>query len=186
MLIHPSALARRVPNDERPAPPHAPVEGPEESLEPAREQAHEPDGMMARLEALAAREKELLDRLARMQADFENFRRRSRLEVGEAAGRGKEALLKALLPSLDNLDRALAHTEDPGLKAVARGLAGALAAQGIVVLDPAGEAFDAKLHEAIATEAREGAKPGAVLRVAEKGYQIDGRVVRPARVVVAG
>lgn len=166
-------------------PPHAPVEGPEESLEEAREQAHEEEGLRRRVEALEAREKELLDRLARMQADFENFRRRSREESAQAAGRGKEALLKALLPVLDNLERALGHTDDPGLKAIARQLGETLASQGIVVLDPVGEAFDAKLHEAIAQEAREGAKSGAVVAVVEKGYALDGRVLRPARVVVA-
>jgi molecular chaperone GrpE len=171
-------------DEERPE--HAAVEGPEETLEPAREQSHEAEGLGPRVAALEARERELLDRLARMQADFENFRRRSRLEVGDAAGRGKEALLKALLPALDNLDRALAHTEDAGLRAVARQLAEALAQQGIQTLDPAGEAFDARLHEAVAREAREGAKPGAVVAVLEKGYALEGRVLRPARVVVAG
>jgi molecular chaperone GrpE len=154
------------------------------SLEPTREQAHEEPGLPARVEALEARERELVDRLARLQADFENFRRRSREEAALSAGRGKESLLKALLPVLDNLERALAHAEDAGLKAIARQLSEALAAQGIRVLDPAGEAFDAKLHEAVAQEASPDAKPGTVLSVLEKGYALDGRVVRPARVVV--
>lgn len=160
-------------------------EDPEAPLEQARDQAHEEAALLERVDALQAREAELLDRLARLQADFENFRRRSREDAALAAGRGKEALLRALLPSLDNLDHALAHTDDAGLKAVARGLREALVAQGIVVLDPKGEAFDAKLHEAIASEAREGAKPGTVVAVVERGYALDGRVVRPARVVVA-
>lgn len=168
-----------------PHPEHRPVEGPEETLEGAREQSHEAEGLSQRVAQLETRERELVERLARLQADFENFRRRSRIEVGDAAGRGKEQLLKALLPSLDNLDRALAHTDDAGLKAVARGLRDALAAQGIAVLDPAGEAFDAKMHEAIASEAREGTKSGTVLAVVEKGYALEGRVVRPARVIVA-
>lgn len=138
-----------------------------------------------RAQALEGREKELVDRLARLQADFDNYRRRSRDELAQAAGRGKESFLKALLPVLDNLDRALAHTEDAGLRMIARQLQDTLASQGITVLDPQGEAFDAKLHEAIAQQAKEGAKPGTVLHVAEKGYAMDGRVLRPARVVVA-
>lgn len=165
------------------APEHHAVEGPEETLDPAREAERALEELRARMQQ---REAELVDRLARLQADFDNFRRRSREEAAQASGRGKEALLKALLPTLDNLDRALAHTEDPGLKAILRALRESLVAQGIQVIDPAGEGFDAKLHEAIATESREGAKPGSVLAVVEKGYVLDGRVVRPARVVVAG
>lgn len=166
-------------------PPHAPVEGPEESLEPQREQSHEAPGLSEKLAAAEAREKEVVDRLARLQADFENFRRRSRDESAQAAGRGKEAFVRALLPVLDNLDRALAHAEDEGLRLLARQLHDALVAQGVAVLDPAGKAFDAKQHEAIGQEAREGAKSGTILVVAEKGYALDGRVLRPARVVVA-
>lgn len=181
--VLPGASSRGFVSDEKP---HAPRDDdPEAGLEPTREQAHEETGLPSRVAALEARERELLDRLARLQADFENFRRRSREDLAASAGRGKEALLKALLPSLDNLDRALSHTEDAGLKAVARGLRDALAAQGILVLDPLGEAFDAKLHEAVAQEAREGAKPGSVVAVLEKGYALEGRVVRPARVVVS-
>lgn len=164
-------------------PAHAPVDGPE-----GHEQ-HETRPRLAALEAKQAeweaRERELVDRLARLQADFENHRRRSREDVAQAAGRGKETLLKALLPVLDNLDRALAHTEDAGLRMIARQLQDTLTASGVVVLDPSGEAFDAKLHEAVAQEAREGAKAGTVLRVAEKGYALEGRVLRPARVIVA-
>lgn len=153
---------------------------------PPGDAAQEPQpDPQARLREAEARERELTDRLARLQADFENFRRRSREEAAQATGRGKEALLKALLPVLDNLDRALAHTEDAGLRMIARQLRETLSGQGIVVVDPAGEAFDAKLHEAVASQAQEGAKAGTVLHVAERGYVLDGRVLRPARVVVA-
>ena len=156
---------------------------------PAPDAPAQPDPALAEAQAraasLEAREKELIERLARLQADFENFRRRSREDVAQAANRGREALLKALLPTLDNLDRALAHTEDAGLRMIARQLSDALAGQGIAVIDPAGQAFDAKLHEAVAEEETEGAKAGAVVSVLEKGYALDGRVLRPARVVVA-
>ena len=143
-------------------------------------------GLRERLIALEARERELVDRLARLQADFENHRRRSREEGALAAARGKEALLRALLPTLDGLDRALQHAEDEGLRLLARQLAGTLQQQGVTVLAPEGGAFDAKLHEAVAQEAREGVEAGTVLAVLEKGYALDGRLVRPARVVVAG
>lgn len=170
-------------------PAHEAVEGPEESLESVRDEAHQEAGevedLRERLAASEAREAELKDRLARALADFENFRRRSREESAQAAGRGKESMLAALLPVLDNLDRALAHSEDQGLRMVMRQLHDILAAQGVQVIDPQDEAFDAKRHEAIAQEEREGAKSGTVVAVVEKGYAYDGRVLRPARVVVA-
>ncbi|HEX2022264.1 MAG TPA: nucleotide exchange factor GrpE [Candidatus Thermoplasmatota archaeon] len=186
--------------NEEARPPHPPDEGPEGSLEDVRAEAHqEPDGLakaLARAQAAEAalaearsageaRERELTERLARLQADFENFRRRSREESASAAGRGKEGVLRALLPVLDNLDRALAHANDEGLKLLARQLHETLRAQGVQVIDPSGEAFDAKLHEAVSQESRDGAKAGTVLAVAEKGYALEGRVLRPARVVVA-
>lgn len=188
-----------MPDPEAPHAPPAPP-SPEDALEPVRGQAHEEPGLaqkVAELESrlaareqehqakLADRERELMDRLARLQADFENHRRRAREESTAAAARGKEALLKALLPLLDNLDRALAHSEDEGLKLLARQLHGALQSQGVTILAPEGEAFDAKLHEAIAQETRDGVESGTVLTVVEKGYAMDGRVLRPARVVVA-
>lgn len=151
---------------------------PEAELDAIR---HEED----RIALLEARERELVALAQRVQADFENHRRRSRDEVAAAAGRGKESLLRALLPSIDNLERALAHSADPGLKAVARQLQEAFAGQGIVVVSPLGEAFDARVHEAIATQPAEGVKSGMVIQVAEAGYLLDGRVLRPARVVVA-
>lgn len=166
--------------------------GPESPIEEAREQAQESpatqekvEAAQARVKELEAREKELLDRLARLQADFENFRRRSREESAQASARGKEAFVKTVLPVLDNLDRALAHADDAGLKLLARQLQSALADQGLLVLDPTGEAFDAKVHEAIASEEREGVKAGTVVTTVEKGYALDGRILRPARVVVA-
>ena len=150
-----------------------------------RQLAHAEARAKAAEEKLAAREKELLDKLARLQADFDNYRRRAREDMAQATARGKTDFVKAILPVLDNLDRALAHTEDEGLRLLARQLQDALAAQGLLVLDPSGEAFDAKAHEAIASETREGAKSGTVLTVAEKGYALDGKLLRPARVVVA-
>ena len=144
-----------------------------------------PDARDERIAALEAREKELLDRLARLQADFENYRRRARDETATARSSGKLDFVKSLIPVIDNLDRALAHSEDEGLKLLARHMQTTLASAGLVVLAPEGEAFDAKMHEAIAQETREGVKAGTVLTVVEKGYMLEGKMIRPARVIVA-
>lgn len=177
-------------------PRHPAVEGPESTLGDVREEAHQEPGLHERLAAAEARvkehesrvverERELTERLARLQADFENYRRRAREDAAQATARGKIEFVKAILPVLDNLDRALAHAEDEGLRLLSRQLQGALLAQGLLVLDPTGEAFDAKVHEAIASEAKEGVKSGTVLTVVEKGYALEGKVLRPARVVVS-
>lgn len=166
-----------------------PAPSPEDTLEPVRDQSHEETGLPAKVaeleRRLAEREKELLDRLARLQADFENFRRRAREDAAAAQARGKEGFLKAALPLLDNLERALRHSDDEGLRLLSRQLHDVLRQQGVTILAPEGEAFDARWHEAITQEPREGVKPGTVLTVVEKGYALDGRVLRPARVIVA-
>lgn len=169
--------------------PHAAVEGPETALDDVREESHvaagEIDALRSKLAAAEAREKELLDRAARIQADFENFRRRAREENASAAARGKEAFVRELFPVIDNVDRALAHSADEGVRLLAKHLHATLASAGLAMLDPAGEVFDAKAHEAIASERREGVKSGTVVTVVEKGYLLDGRLLRPARVIVA-
>lgn len=149
-------------------------------LEKESSQAHE------RAEASAKREVELTERLQRLQADFDNFRRRSQEQVTQAASRGKEDLLNALLPVLDNLDQAMRHVEDDGLRLVGRQLQETLGQQGITLVEPAaGDAFDASRHEAIAEEAAEGIDAGHVVKVFQRGFVVGGRVMRPARVVVA-
>jgi len=179
------------------------LEGPEQTPDTEPEESGEEETVSQRLadvgsalqaaearalgaeEKLAQREKELTDRLARLQADFENFRRRSREDAALSAARGKGDFVRTLIPFLDNLDRALAHADDEGLRLLARQLHASLAAEGLVVLDPAGEVFDAKVHEALASEAREDVESGTVLTVVEKGYALDGKVLRAARVIVA-
>lgn len=166
-----------------------PVDDEDADMVDAREEApivgSELRKLQERIAGLEAREKELLDRLARLQADFENYRRRAREDVAQAKTAGKLDFVKALIPVIDNLDRALSHSKDEGLALLAKHMQATLAGAGLVVLSPEGEGFDAKIHEAIAQEAREGAKAGTVLTVVEKGYMLDGKLVRPARVIVA-
>lgn len=149
-------------------------------LETETEEARE------RAEAAAKREIEVTERLQRLQADFDNFRRRSQEQTAQAAARGKEEMLNALLPVLDNLDQAMKHVEDQGLKLIGRQLAETLEQQGVTLVEPgAGDAFDAARHEAIAEEAADGIEAGNVVKVFQRGFVVGGRVMRPARVVVA-
>jgi molecular chaperone GrpE len=149
----------------------------------------------AELQALAAKAAKADEYLAlaqRSQADFENFRRRTSREAALAQERGAVKLAKELLPAVDNLERALAHAPDgaddfvAGIKHVHADLLGALKRAGIEVFSPDGEQFDPTLHEAVAQQPFEGATPGTVVEVFQRGYRIGETVVRPARVVVAG
>lgn len=166
-----------------------PVEGPETPLEetprPEEVVAQEADALGRDLAKAIEREAELVERLKRLQADFENFRRRSREDAALSAARGKEAFVREMLPVIDNLARAIRHAKDDGLRLIARQLDDALKSQGVEIVDPKGETFDAARHEAIARTPSEEAVDGIVLDVAERGYLVDGRLLRPARVVVA-
>jgi molecular chaperone GrpE len=147
---------------------------------------------------------EYLELARRTKADFENYRRRAAREADEAARRGKSALARDLVPVLDNLERALrASGIDPeatqeegsaaedggslahGVRLTYAELRATLERAGVESYDPSGERFDPEWHEALATRAEPGKGPGVVLETVEKGYRLDGQVLRAARVVVS-
>jgi molecular chaperone GrpE len=144
------------------------------------------------LAAKAAERDEYLALAQRTQADFENYRKRVARETRAAEARGVGRLARELLPALDNLDRALAAASEgegqlvEGMRLVRAELHAALARVGIESYEPAGERFDPELHEAMAQQPVEGAEPGTIVEVYQAGYRLDGMVIRPARVVVAG
>ena len=156
------------------------------------------------LEELAARAgkaDEYLELAQRTKADFENYRRRAAREAAAAQQRGIVKLAQELLPAVDDLDRAVAAAqvapgseEDrdgagtlvSGVKLVHAGVIAALARVGIEPYSPLGERFDPEHHEAVAQQPVQGADPGTVVEVYQRGYRLhDGSVLRPARVVVA-
>jgi molecular chaperone GrpE len=143
---------------------------------------------------LAALEKErddYLDSLQRLKAEFDNYRKRAAREQVELASRAAERVVKDLLPVLDDLERALEaakqHEEaklEEGVRLVHRALSDLLAREGLAEIETDG-AFDPHVHEALLAQPSEGAEPGSVLQVLQKGYRLGDRVLRPARVVVA-
>jgi molecular chaperone GrpE len=136
---------------------------------------------------------EYLDLAQRTRADFENYRKRVAKDTSEALARGKAELARELLPVIDNLERALEAGQDASAhEALAKGVAlvheelrGRLSSAGVVAFDPTGERFDPELHEALSTQPGEGTDSGVVLETVEKGYRLNGQVLRPARVVVS-
>ena len=160
------------------------------------EQAEGDPSLDPELEALTARAVKADEYLAlaqRKQAEFENFRKRAQRDAQLASERGATRLAKELLPAVDNLERALEHAPAEadehgfvaGVRHVHSDLIAALQRSGIEQYSPEGEPFDPTLHEAVAQQPIEGAEPGTVVEVFQRGYRAGETVVRPARVVVA-
>ena len=183
---------------ESPVPPEEePVTSRDESGEPSGEEdpANEERGLREKEEAEGSEESEASgeDYLAlaqRIQADFENYRKRAVREAAAAGERARSGLVRELLPIVDNLERALASAEEgeqhlaEGVRLVHSELIAVLERNGVEQFDPAGDKFDPSEHEALSV--REDGEPGLVLDVVEKGYRSNGTILRPARVVVSG
>ena len=134
---------------------------------------------------------EYLNDLKRVAADFENYRKRVARDQEGLVARAHERLVKELLPVLDDLERSLEaaaqHEEaklEEGVRLVHRELVEALAREGLVEVETDGQ-FDPHVHEALLSQPSE-QEDGSVIEVLQKGYRLGDRVLRPARVVVAG
>jgi molecular chaperone GrpE len=183
---------------------------PEQAAEEAADQVR--DDLDELAEAKRERD-EYLELAQRTRADFDNYRKRVAKEAADAVTRGRAELAREMLPVIDNLERALqaagvaddaaagggaegrpdAPSEEVSAhEALARGVAlvhdelrTKLERAGVESFDPMGERFDPQLHEALSTRSEEGADAGVVVETVEKGYRLDGQVLRPARVVVS-
>ena len=133
---------------------------------------------------------EYLDALQRLKAEFDNYRKRVARDQQELAARAHERLIRALVPVLDDLERALEaaaeHEEaklEDGVRLVYRALADLLAREGLVEVETAGK-FDPHSQEALLAQPSE-AEEGTIIQVLQKGYKLGDLVVRPARVVIS-
>ena len=147
------------------------------------------DDLQKQLEAAKKQSDEYLNMAQRVQADFENFRRRNNAVRADAYEDGARAFIKTILPVMDNLERALAAESadaalHEGVSMVHRQLSEALEKRGVTVIDCAGEKFDPRLADAVMqADASEG-EPGTVCLVLQKGYQLGDVVLRHAMVKV--
>ena len=127
---------------------------------------------------------ELKDIALRVQADFENYRKRAASQMGDELDRALGKLVEQLLPVLDACEAAVAHGVE-GVEQVWSSLIGALQKQGLEALDLAGKPFDPALADAVMHEEGDGSEP-VVLEVLRTGYRWKGRVLRAAMVKVKG
>lgn len=134
-----------------------------------------------------------LDKALRAVAELENVKRRAEKDVESAHKFALERFSQALLPVLDSLEKSLelkADQADPkalqeGVTLTLKMFVDTVGKFGIEVIDPQGQVFDPHVHEAMAAVAQPGVAPNTVITVYQKGYRLQGRVVRPARVVVS-
>ena len=142
------------------------------------------------LDVLSATEKErddYLDALRRLQADFENYKKRMQRQQAETVGRAGEDLAGKLLPVLDTLDLARQHGAGEGVEQIATALFDVLTKEGLERIDPVGEPFDPNEHEAVSHEEGDGPGDGPVVSgLMRAGYRWKGRLVRAAMVTVRG
>jgi len=144
------------------------------------------------LELAEAKAAENWDRYVRAAAELENVRKRSARDVENAHRFALERFGRELLAVKDSLEMGLTTAENASTESVLEGsaatlkiLASTLQQFGIEELDPAGEPFDPEFHEAISMQPSDDVEPGSVLTVVQKGYSLNGRLLRPAMVVVA-
>jgi molecular chaperone GrpE len=155
--------------------------------EQGQDQRIDPELQAARDEAEAN-----FARYQRLAADFENYKRRTRQELGDRTQYANEELLRKLLPILDNLRRAMDHAPEgvdrnwfDGLRMVMRQFEDTLQAQGISTIPSVGEKFDPSKHEAIASEETDEHEEGTIVEEMQPGYRLHERVLRPTLVKVA-
>jgi molecular chaperone GrpE len=144
-------------------------------------------GLVAELEITRRERDDYLDGLRRLKAEFENSRKRMERERERILQTASERLVGELLPVLDNLERALEAEGDvrEGVSATRDQLVGVLEREGLTPIDSDGEAFDPAVHEAVMGQPSDEHEDGTILQTFERGYVLNGRAIRPAKVVVA-
>jgi molecular chaperone GrpE len=166
-------------------------ETPEENIQEDADQSVEK--LMQEIEVLKKLADEHKDNALRARADLENMRKRTIRDVENAHKYALEKFVDELLPVLDSLELGISASntaEDieslrEGMDLTCKKFASTLEKFGVKVIDPQGEKFNPELHEAVSMQEQEGMAPGTVISVMQKGYELNGRLVRPAMVMVA-
>lgn len=159
----------------------------------ANGEARAPEALQAALDAANARADEYRNDALRARAELDNVQKRTAREIANAHKYGLERFLTDLLPVKDSLDLGYAAatgssdiaTLREGMELTLKMLDAALEKHGVQVLDPVGEPFNPELHQAMSVQESTEVAPGTVVTVVQKGYVLNGRVLRPAMVIVA-
>ncbi|MFH1146706.1 MAG: nucleotide exchange factor GrpE [Pseudomonadota bacterium] len=153
-----------------------------------------PEELMARLKEKEDEAHTNYDRMLRMAAEFENYKRRSERERAEYLKYASEGLARALLPVIDNLERALGHARDDnsdkesligGIDLILKEFLTTMEKFGLKRIDAEGTTFDPQHHEAVMVEENNTVEDNTVIRELQKGYSFQDRLLRPSMVVVS-
>lgn len=163
-----------------------------EALEEVEAEVEE-DAIAADLAKARAEAESYLDDLRRLQADFDNYRKRTLREQTARAASASQALVARLLPVLDNFELAVSSAEQSrdfdrmlkGVEMVFGELREVLESEGLVRIEAEGKPFDPERHEAVIAVEEEDTEPGMVVDIVRAGYELRGKVLRPAMVKVA-
>ncbi|MDO8847423.1 MAG: nucleotide exchange factor GrpE [Coriobacteriia bacterium] len=170
-----------------------PVDDPELRDDLGAEYEFRGDVLEDELEAARREAAAHLDTAQRLQADFDNYRKRVARDAEDAAKRAGQRVISEMLPALDNLERALAHVESggegqqltDGVRMVVQQVLDVFAKEGVERIDPLGQQFDPNEHQAVGQSARDDVPESTVVDMFQAGYRMHGRVLRPAAVVVS-
>jgi len=165
----------------------APPEEPLEILQEETSSREEVSALMEELELARKERDEYLDDMRRMKAELENSRKRQEKERTRFARLASERLVGELLPVLDNLERALEAEGDirEGVRATLEQLIAILGREGLAPVFSDGENFDPAFHEAVMSQPSDEHEEGTIIRTLERGYTLNGKSIRPAKVIVA-
>lgn len=164
------------------------------AAEAAEEQQEVADPVMQELEAAKATIEEQKDKYLRLSAEFDNYRKRTLKEKAELIKNGGEKAISAILPILDDLERALQNMQKAddvkamyeGIDLIYQKFLKGLSQEGLQKMEPVGEVFDTDYHEAVAlVPAPSEDQKGKVLDCVQTGYKLNDKVIRHAKVVVA-
>lgn len=160
---------------------------PDDLSEETESGAPEIEALAVELEAARSERDDYLDALRRLKAEFENSRKRQERERQRILQTASENLITELLPVLDNLDRALEHEGDvrEGVRATRDQLADVLGREGLLPVASDGQSFDPNVHEAVMSQPSEEHEEGTIIQTFERGYVLNGKPIRAAKVVVA-
>ncbi|OEU46451.1 MAG: nucleotide exchange factor GrpE [Desulfobacterales bacterium S3730MH5] len=162
---------------------------------PAKKKIFRKQSLKERLEAAEKKAESNYERLLRMTAEFENYKKRSEREMNDFRKFANESLIKEILPVVDNLERALDTRNETnsdalegireGVEMTLKGLKDSLKKFGVAPMDALGKPFDPNFHQAVSQEEREGYAENTVSKELQKGYMLSDRLLRPSMVVIS-
>jgi molecular chaperone GrpE len=166
-------------------------EKPKEQKQPKREDI-ESEKLRQQIDDLQTERDEIFEKLQRVSADYANFQKRVPKQIADAISYEKERIIKTLLPALDNFEHTLQNTNSTenvdafvkGVQIIYDQMLDILRSHGVEQIKALGEKFDPALHEAMMQKAEPQQKEGIVLEEFQKGYKLNGRVIRPTKAIV--